>query len=274
MTIGAAPRPAEATFFKPNLTLNPITGGFITAEGMHFFSMFYKEPVESANWRVMSRGAQLPVVIVDDRTAEVLAKLLYWERTHCEESYNWAPLTEKFKKDGMDLQAGVLGIEVNEKCRHLFETETMESDAEDTTLEVEVIDDDKTKKKKKDNDNKEEGVHVNQSPMGSVTRILNHTASATAAKPPGQFGNATGNSLSSMSIEEREKLKEAWLSDQTPPKKPLKRVREVGDCLLFGHVEHDETHDETATRFEGAVAPDLQEIDELTQQMEKIQTEH
>ena len=39
--VGVAPRPAETTFFKPNLTLNPIKGGFITAEGMHFFSMFY-----------------------------------------------------------------------------------------------------------------------------------------------------------------------------------------------------------------------------------------
>lgn len=168
---GAAPRPAESTFFKSNLTLNLKTGGFITAEGMHFFSMFHKTPAEGANWRVMSRGGEIPPVIVDDRTADVLAKLLYWERTQCEESYNWVPLTKKFAKDGMNPVAGVLGVEVNEKCRHLFETETMEADVENA-VEVKVVEEEE-----------QEGVVVHQSPLASVTRKPNNSPDTAAANP-------------------------------------------------------------------------------------------
>lgn len=176
---GAAPRPAESTFFKSNLTLNLETGGFVTAEGMHFFSMFHKTPAEGANWRVMSRGSKIPPVIVDDRTADVLAKLLYWEKTHCEESYNWVPLTKKFIKEGMDPLAGVLGIEANEKCRHLFETETMEADAEES-VEVKVVDEEE-----------QEGVAVHQSPLASVTREPNKLPPVAVAANP-QSESAVG----------------------------------------------------------------------------------
>lgn len=173
---GVAPRRADATFFRSNMTLNLKTGGFITAEGMHFFSLFCKTPADGENWRVVSRGTKLAAVICDDKTAEVLAKLLYWEKTHCEESYNWAPLTGKFVKNGMDPTAGVLGIEVNDKCRHLFETEAMESEAlgksphSATQPDISIVEEE---------EREDQGVALNPSPLASITRIPNESSKTT-----------------------------------------------------------------------------------------------
>ena len=113
----ATPRRAEKTYFRANMMMNPLTGGFLTAEGFHFFSLFHKKPDTIHGYRTISRGFHLPAVIADATTAEILAKLLYWETANGKESYSWVPLPPKFLKEGMDPKAGVIGIEVNEQCQ-------------------------------------------------------------------------------------------------------------------------------------------------------------
>ena len=133
----ATPRKAEKTYFRANMMMNPLTGGFLTAEGLHFFSLFHKRPDTSHNYRVVSRGLHLPAVISGAATAEILSKLLYWETANGKESYSWVPLPPKFLKPGMDPKAGAIGIEVNEECRHLFETEGAEEEQVEIVAEAE-----------------------------------------------------------------------------------------------------------------------------------------
>ena len=132
----ATPRKAEKTYFRANMMMNPLTGGFLTAEGLHFFSMFHKRPDTSHSYRTVSRGLHLPAVISDAATAEILTKLLYWETANGKESYSWVPLPPKFLKPGMDPKAGAIGIEVNEECRHLFETEGAEEEQVEIVAEI------------------------------------------------------------------------------------------------------------------------------------------
>lgn len=132
----ATPRKAEKTYFRANMMMNPLTGGFLTAEGLHFFSMFHKRPDTSHNYRTVSRGLHLPAVISDAATAKILAKLLHWETANGKESYSWVPLPPKFLKPGMDPKAGAIGIEVNEECRHLFETEGAEEEQVEIVAEI------------------------------------------------------------------------------------------------------------------------------------------
>ena len=124
------PRKAEKTYFRANLMMNHLV------EGLHFFSLFHKRPDTSHGYRRVSRGLHLPPVISDAATAEILTKLLYWETANGKESYSWVPLKPKYLKPGMDPKAGVIGIEVNEECRHLFETEGAEEEQVEIVAEI------------------------------------------------------------------------------------------------------------------------------------------